>query len=110
MTIRNPIDILTHFAFVAAIALIISSCAAPDTQHHIVISTREQKLATTHPLAPCSRIDGALAKSSCQIRPVAILSLHAFSGCVDASRKTPTPLLGTSTFTAHRRNGTLACL
>src|SRR5437867_12353564 len=45
MTIRNPIDILTHFAFVAAIALIISSCAAPDTQHHIVISTREQKLA-----------------------------------------------------------------
>jgi len=45
MTIRNPIDILTHFAFVAASALIISSCAAPDTQHHIVISTREQKLA-----------------------------------------------------------------
>src|SRR5947208_5721032 len=45
MTIRNPIDILTHFAFVAAIALISSSCAAPDTQHHIVISTREQKLA-----------------------------------------------------------------
>ena len=45
MTIRNPIDILTHLAFVAAIALIISSCAAPDTQHHIVISTREQKLA-----------------------------------------------------------------
>src|SRR5437879_12463844 len=25
-------------------ALPISSCAAPDTQHHIVISTREQKL------------------------------------------------------------------
>src|SRR2546426_3106577 len=45
MTIRNPIDILTHFAFVAAIALIIASCAAPDTQHHIVISTHEQKLA-----------------------------------------------------------------
>src|SRR2546430_28052 len=45
MTIRNPIDILTRSAFVAAIALIISSCAAPDTQHHIVISTREQKLA-----------------------------------------------------------------
>ena len=33
------------FAFVAAIALIISSCAAPDTQHHIIISAREQKLA-----------------------------------------------------------------
>src|SRR2546428_20333 len=45
MTIRNPIDILTRAAFVGAIALIISSCAAPDTQHHIVISTREQKLA-----------------------------------------------------------------
>src|SRR5207253_11364223 len=45
MTIRNPIDILTRFAFVAAIALFICSCAAPDTQHHIVISTREQKLA-----------------------------------------------------------------
>ena len=45
MTIRNPIDILARFTFVSAIALIISSCAAPDTQHHIVISTREQKLA-----------------------------------------------------------------
>ncbi len=45
MTIRNPIDILTRFTFVTAIAFIISSCAAPDTQHHIVISTREQKLA-----------------------------------------------------------------
>lgn len=27
------------------LALFIGSCAAPDTQHHIVISTREQKLA-----------------------------------------------------------------
>jgi len=45
MTIRKPNDILTRFTFVVAIALIISSCAAPDTQHHIVISTREQKLA-----------------------------------------------------------------
>src|SRR5438093_3570729 len=45
MTIRNPIDILTRAAFVGAIALIISSCAAPDAQHHIVISTREEKLA-----------------------------------------------------------------
>src|SRR5205809_5984689 len=27
------------------VPIIISSCAAPDTQHHIVISTREQKLA-----------------------------------------------------------------
>lgn len=45
MTIRNPIDILTRFTFVTAITFIISCCAAPDTQHHIVISTREQKLA-----------------------------------------------------------------
>ena len=28
-----------------AIATIVASCAAPDTRHHIVISTREQKLA-----------------------------------------------------------------
>jgi len=27
------------------IALLLASCAAPDTQHHIVISTRDQKLA-----------------------------------------------------------------
>jgi len=27
------------------IPILIWSCAAPDTQHHIVISTREQKLA-----------------------------------------------------------------
>ena len=45
MTIRSPIDILTRFTFAGTIALVISSCAAPDTQHHIVISTREQKLA-----------------------------------------------------------------
>src|SRR6266704_2511780 len=45
MTIRKPIDILTRFTFAGAIALVISSCAAPDTQHHIVISAREQKLA-----------------------------------------------------------------
>jgi len=48
MTIRSPIDILTRFTFAGAIALVISSCAAPDTQHHIVISTREQKLALLH--------------------------------------------------------------
>src|SRR5437773_5951518 len=45
MTIRNPIDVLSRVTFVGAVALLISSCAAPDTQHHIVISTREQKLA-----------------------------------------------------------------
>jgi len=45
MKSRNPIDILTRVTFIGAIAFIISSCAAPDTQHHIVISAREQKLA-----------------------------------------------------------------
>jgi lipoprotein-anchoring transpeptidase ErfK/SrfK len=45
MIIRKKMDILTRSAFVATITLIISSCVAPDTQHHIVISTREQKLA-----------------------------------------------------------------
>ena len=45
MTSRNPIDTFTRVTFIGAIALIISSCAAPDTRHHIVISAREQKLA-----------------------------------------------------------------
>jgi hypothetical protein len=43
MTSRNPIDAFTRVTFIGAIALIISSCAAPDTRHHIVISAREQK-------------------------------------------------------------------
>lgn len=45
MTIDNKVDIFTRATFIGTIALIISSCAAPDTQHQIVISTREQKLA-----------------------------------------------------------------
>ena len=45
MTSRNPIDTFTRVTFIGAIALIISSCAAPDTRHHIVISAHEQKLA-----------------------------------------------------------------
>ncbi len=32
-------------ALVLLLALILASCAAPDTQHQIVVSTREQKLA-----------------------------------------------------------------
>ena len=32
-------------ASILVLALFIASCAAPDTRHHIVISTREQKLA-----------------------------------------------------------------
>ena len=45
MTSGNAIDILTRVTYIGAIALVISSCAAPDTRHHIVISAREQKLA-----------------------------------------------------------------
>src|SRR6266700_6263107 len=45
MTSRNAIDILTRLTVIGAIALVISSCAAPDTQHHVIISAREQKLA-----------------------------------------------------------------
>src|SRR5207245_11289647 len=45
MTICRPIAIPTRFTFSCAIALTISSCSTPDTQHHIVISTREQTLA-----------------------------------------------------------------
>src|SRR5216117_737134 len=31
--------------YLLLLALFLASCAAPDTRHHIVISTREQKLA-----------------------------------------------------------------
>ncbi len=31
--------------YLLLVALFLGSCAAPDTQHHIVISTRDQKLA-----------------------------------------------------------------
>ena len=39
------IDIFSRAILLGAIAIIVASCTAPDTQHHIVISTREQKLA-----------------------------------------------------------------
>src|SRR5436190_19232170 len=39
------IDIFGRAILLGAIATIVASCAAPDTRHHIVISTREQKLA-----------------------------------------------------------------
>jgi lipoprotein-anchoring transpeptidase ErfK/SrfK len=39
------IDIFRRAILLGAIATIVASCAAPDTRHHIVISTREQKLA-----------------------------------------------------------------
>ena len=39
------IDIFSRATLLGAIAAIVASCAAPDTRHHIVISTSEQKLA-----------------------------------------------------------------
>ena len=35
----------SNYFFVLLLSVFLSSCAAPDTQHQIVISTREQKLA-----------------------------------------------------------------
>ena len=34
-----------NYLYPLFIAVLLASCAAPDTQHHIVISTRDQKLA-----------------------------------------------------------------
>lgn len=36
-----------HLAILAAFTLFLSSCVAPDRSHHIVVSTRDQKLALT---------------------------------------------------------------
>jgi lipoprotein-anchoring transpeptidase ErfK/SrfK len=35
----------SNYLYPLLIAVLLASCAAPDTQHHIVISTRDQKLA-----------------------------------------------------------------
>src|SRR5437764_8592861 len=42
---RDNIDGLTIRCYVLLLALLLASCAAPDTRHQIVVSTREQKLA-----------------------------------------------------------------
>jgi lipoprotein-anchoring transpeptidase ErfK/SrfK len=42
---RDKMDGSAIRCHVLLLALFLASCAAPDTQHHIVISTREQKLA-----------------------------------------------------------------
>ena len=44
-TDRNALLRFHRYLFFILVALFLGSCAAPDTQHHIVISTREQKLA-----------------------------------------------------------------
>jgi lipoprotein-anchoring transpeptidase ErfK/SrfK len=42
---RNQTDGLAPRPYLLLVALFVASCAAPDTTHHIVVSTREQKLA-----------------------------------------------------------------
>jgi lipoprotein-anchoring transpeptidase ErfK/SrfK len=42
---RNRTDGSAIHPYLLLLALILTSCAAPDTQHQIVVSTREQKLA-----------------------------------------------------------------
>jgi lipoprotein-anchoring transpeptidase ErfK/SrfK len=42
---NRKIDIFIRAIFLGTIAVVIASCVAPDTRHHVVISTREQKLA-----------------------------------------------------------------
>jgi len=36
---------MRHNNYLLLLGLLLASCVAPDTQHHIVVSTREQKLA-----------------------------------------------------------------
>ena len=37
---------VTRYVFIAAFAILLASCAAPpDTEHHIVVSVHDQKLA-----------------------------------------------------------------
>jgi len=42
---RDKMDGLRTRCYLLLLALLLASCAAPDTQHRIVVSTREQKLA-----------------------------------------------------------------
>src|SRR5438045_7014193 len=42
---RAKLDGLTIRCCILLLALLLASCAAPDTRHQIVVSTREQKLA-----------------------------------------------------------------
>src|SRR6266566_109033 len=45
-TRTGRIDIIARHSFIAAFAVLLGSCAAPrDTEHHIVVSVRDQKLA-----------------------------------------------------------------
>ncbi len=99
------IDIFIRAIFLGAIAVVIASCAAPDTRHHVVISTREQRLAlldrgnlmAIYPVSTSKFGLGDWPGSSCT--PLGELEIakkigdHATPGTV---------------FKDRRRNGTLA--
>jgi len=43
---RNNVEIIARHVFIVACAIFLASCAAPkDTEHHIVVSVHDQKLA-----------------------------------------------------------------
>ena len=42
---KRKVDILSRHLFIAAFAILVVSCAAPDTEHHVVVSVHDQKLA-----------------------------------------------------------------
>jgi hypothetical protein len=42
---KDKIDIFFRILFLAAVAIVIASCATPDKEHHVIVSVREQKLA-----------------------------------------------------------------
>src|SRR5437667_12852608 len=45
----GKVGIVVRYGFAFGAALILASCAAPrDTEHHIVVSVRDQKLALLH--------------------------------------------------------------
>lgn len=41
----GKIKYIARYVFLAAFAILLASCAAPDTEHHIVVSVHDQKLA-----------------------------------------------------------------
>jgi hypothetical protein len=45
LKLRNKMEGLTIRCYILLLAVLLASCAAPDTRHQIVVSTREQKLA-----------------------------------------------------------------
>jgi lipoprotein-anchoring transpeptidase ErfK/SrfK len=93
------IDIFSRAILLGTIATIVASCAAPDTRHHIVISTREQKLAlldrgnlmTIYPVSTSKFGLGDWPGSSCtplgELEVAQKIGDHAPSGAVFKDRR-----------------------